>query len=290
MAKKTIVTCAVTGNITTPAQHPRLPITPEAIARACIDAERAGAAVAHIHVREPETGAPSMRPEHYREVVARIRDSGSEVIINLTTGPGGRFRPSEHDPRVAAEGSTLTTPDRRVAHVVELKPELCTLDLNTMMSGEDVVINTPRNVRVMARAIADAGVRPEIEVFDSGDVGLALDLIADGVLHPPFLFQIVTGVKYGIASTPQALVYLTSMLPAGCMWAAIGLGRMAFPMLAQAFLLGGHVRVGLEDAVFIEKGALARDNAHLVEKAVRMLADLGGEPASPAEARALLGL
>ena len=290
MARKTIVTCAVTGNITTTAQHPRLPVTPEEIARASVDAAKAGAAVAHIHVREPETGAPSMRVELYREVVERVRDAGSDVIVNLTTGPGGRFRPSEHDPRVAAEGSTLTTPERRVAHIVELKPEMCTLDLNTMVSGEDVVINTPRNVRVMARAIADAGARPEIEVFDTGDVRLALDLIAEGVLQPPFLFQIVTGVKYGIASTPQALAYVTSMLPAGSMWAAIGLGRMAFPMLAQAFLLGGHVRVGLEDAVFIRHGELARDNAHLVEKAVRMLGDLGGEPASPAEARVLLGL
>ena len=290
MAKKTIITCAVTGNITTPAQHPRLPITPEQVATACVEAARAGAAVAHVHVREPDTGKPSMRVELYREVVERIRDSGVDVIVNLTTGPGGRFRPSDDDPRVAAEGTTLTTPERRVAHIVQLRPELCSLDFDTMVFGDDVVINTPRNVRRMAQAIAGAGVKPELEVFDSGHIVMAKDLIAEGVLPGPHLFQIVMGVKYGALSTPETLVYLKSILPAACEWAAFGLGRMEFPMVAQSFLLGGHVRVGFEDNVYIRKGELARDNAHLVERAVRIIQDLGGEPASVPEARAILGL
>jgi uncharacterized protein (DUF849 family) len=288
--KKTIITCAVTGNITTPAQHPRLPITPAQIATACVDAAKAGAAVVHIHVREPDTGRPSMRMDLYREVVDRIRASGIDMIVNLTTGPGGRFRPSEHDPRVAAEGTTLTTPERRVAHVVELKPELCSLDFDTMVFGEDVVINTPHTLRQMARAIGDAGVMPELEVFDSGHIVMAKDLIAEGALPGPHLFQIVLGVKYGATATPETLFYLKSMLPAGCEWAAFGLGRMEFPMVAQSFLMGGHVRVGFEDNLYIRRGELARDNAQLVERAVNIVQHLGGEPAASAEARAILSL
>ncbi|MCC2663689.1 MAG: NADPH:quinone reductase, partial [Geminicoccaceae bacterium] len=167
MAEKTIITCAVTGNITKPEQHPDLPVTPAQIAEAAIDAAKAGAAIAHIHVRDPKTGAPSMELAHYREVVERIRAGDTDLIINLTTGPGGRFVPSEDDPKVAAPGSTLVRPERRVEHVVALRPEICSLDLNTMWFGSAVVINTPRNAAIMARAIREAGVMPELEVFDS---------------------------------------------------------------------------------------------------------------------------
>jgi uncharacterized protein (DUF849 family) len=290
MSGSTIITCAVTGNITRPDQHPRLPITPEQIATACIEAAQAGAAIAHIHVREPDSGKPSMRLELYREVVDRIHASPVDMIVNLTTGPGGRFRPSDDDPKVAAAGTTLTTPEARVEHIVALRPELCSLDFHTMVAGQDVVINTPRNIRLMAEAILAAGAKPELEVFDSGQIVLAKDLIAQGVLPPTHLFQIVTGVKYGAVSTPETLMYLKSLLPGGSKWAAFGLGRMAFPMLAQAWLLGGHVRVGFEDNLYIRKGELARDNAQLVERAVRMIRDLGGEPASASEARAILGI
>jgi uncharacterized protein (DUF849 family) len=290
MPRKTIITCAVTGNIVTPEQHPRLPVTPEQIAEAAIDAAKAGAAIAHVHVREPETGKPSMRVELYREVLERVRDSGVDVILNLTTGEGGRFTPSDEDPRVAAEGTTLTTPERRVRHVVELKPELCSLDFNTMVSGKNVVINTPRNVRLMAQAIVASGVKPELEVFDSGHIHMARDLIAEGVIPGPHFIQIVTGVKYGAAPTPETLVYLKSILPEGCEWTAFGLGRTEYPVLAQSFLLGGHARVGFEDNVYIRKGELAKDNAQLVSKAVQLLEALGGEPASAAEAREILRL
>jgi uncharacterized protein (DUF849 family) len=290
MAEQTIITCAVTGNITKPEQHPDLPITPAQIARAAIDAAKAGAAIAHIHVRDPETGAPSMAVEHYREVVERIRASDTDLIINLTTGPGGRFVPSEDDPKVAAPGSTLVRPERRVEHVVALKPEICSLDLNTMWFGSAVVINTPRNAAIMARAIRAAGVMPELEVFDSGDIQLAHQLLADGVLARPPLFQIVLGIRNGFPATPETLLYARSLLPADALWAAMGIGRMEFPIVAQACLLGGHVRVGLEDNLYLDKGVLAPSNAALVERAATIVELLGRKVATAAEARDILGL
>ncbi len=288
--KPTILTCAVTGNLTTREQHPGLPVTPEEIADACIAAGKAGAAIAHIHVRDPQTGRQSMELAYYREVLERIKAGGSEVIVNLTTGPGGRYVPSDEHPGIAAPSSTIMPPEKRVEHIAALKPEIATLDLNTMFSGTAVVINTPRNVRIMAEVIRAAGARPELEVFDSGDIHLARDLIDDGTLSSPAMFQIVTGVKYGAASTPETLVHMKSLLPTGSDWAAFGVGRHAFPMLAQSFLLGGHVRIGLEDAVYIERGRLARDNADMVEKAVRIVSNMGGVIASPREARELLAL
>jgi uncharacterized protein (DUF849 family) len=290
MAEKTIITCAVTGNITRPEQHPALPITPEQIAQAAIEAARAGAAIAHIHVRDPETGAPSMALEHYREVVERIRASGTDLIINLTTGPGGRFMPSDDDPKVAAPGSTLVRPERRVEHVVTLRPEICSLDLNTMWFGNAVVINTPRNVTIMAGAIREAGVKPELEVFDSGDLQLAHQLLETGVLPRPPLFQVVLGIRNGFPATPETLLYARSLLPADAQWAAMGTGRMEFPIVAQACLLGGHVRVGLEDNLYLSKGVLAPSNTALVERAVTIVELLGRSVASPAEARAILSL
>ncbi len=290
MANKTILTCAVTGNITTRAQHPGLPVTPKEIAQAAIEAGKAGAAVAHIHARDPKTERGSMDVELFREIVARIRDAGSDIILNLSTGEGGRFIPSLDEPSVAAPGSTLTQPEKRVAHVEVLKPEICTLDLNTMYSGTAVVINTPRNVEIMARRIQEAGVLPELEIFDGGDLQLAKHLIKQGVLKTPVLIQIVLGVRFGAAADPATLFYLSSQLPPDSIWAAFGIGPQEFPLLAQAWLLGGHVRVGLEDNVYIRKGVLTRDNAELVEKAVTIVSNLGGTMATPAEARELLGL
>jgi uncharacterized protein (DUF849 family) len=290
LARKTILTCAVTGNITTRAQHPGLPITPAEIATAALEAGKAGAAVVHIHARDPGTERGSMELGLFSEIVSRIRDAGSDVILNLSTGEGGRFVPDVTEPRLAAAGTTLTAPARRVAHVEALRPEICTLDLNTMFSGSAVVINTPQNVTIMANHIYAAGVLPELELFDSGDVQLARHLIDQGVLKTPALIQLVLGVKFGAAANPETLFYLRSQLPENCIWAAFGLGRQAFPMLAQAWLLGGHVRIGLEDTVYISKGVLARDNAALVEKAGSLVANLGGTLATPDEARMMLGL
>lgn len=290
MQKKTILTVAVTGNITRPDQHPKLPITPQDIVSEIVEAEAAGAAIAHIHVRDPETGAPSMRIELYRQVVDLLRQKGSGVIINLTTGPGGRFVPDKDDPKVAASGTTLLPPQERVEHVVQIKPDICSLDLNTMFSGDSVVINTPRNVRIMAEMIRDAGVMPEIECFDSGDIHLANDLLKEGVLDSPPLFQIVLGAKYGFSATPETLLYARSLLPENARWAAFGIGRMEFPIVAQSYLLGGHVRVGMEDNIYISRGKLTAGNAELVENAVSIIKRMGGNVATPDEARELLGL
>lgn len=287
---KTILSCAVTGNQTTRQHHPGLPVTPEEIATACLDAGRAGAAIVHIHVRDPATGAPSMALAHYREVVERIRAADPLLIINLTTGPGGRYLPSDDDPAVAGPGTTLLRPELRVEHVEGLRPDICSLDLNTMFFGTSVVINTPRNVRIMAGRMRAAGVLPELEVFDSGDIQLAHDLLADGTLAAPALFQIVLGVRYGFTATPETLAYARGLLPRDCAWAAFGIGRQEFPMLAQAFLLGGHLRVELEDNVYLERGVLAPDNAALVAKGVRIVELLGGSIATATEARAMLGL
>jgi uncharacterized protein (DUF849 family) len=290
MQDKVIITCAVTGNITTREQHPKLPVTPLEIATACLEAAEAGAAIVHIHVRDPKTAKPSMELDLYREVVDRIREKNPALVLNLTTGPGGRFDPSDEDPRVPGPGTTLMVPEKRVAHIAALKPEICTLDLNTMTFGKEVVINTPKNVARMAKVIREAGVKPELEVFDSGDLRLAHDLMRDGVLEGPGLFSIVLGIKYGFPASAEAMLYGRNMLPAGCAWTGFAIGRMEFPAVAQAYSLGGHVRVGMEDNVFIDKGVLTPNNAALVERAVRIVEMLGGKIATPAEARTLLGL
>lgn len=288
--KPTILTCAVTGSFPTREHNAALPVTPEEIADACIGAAQAGAAICHIHVREPATGRPSMELAYYREVVNRIRRSEVDLIINLTTGPGGRFIPSNDQPEQAAPGTLFKTPEIRTEHVVELKPEICTLDLNTMWFGGGAVINTPRNIKIMAERIYAAGVKPELEVFDTGDLILARELVADGTLKLPALCQIVTGVNYGMPSTPETMLLAKSLLPKDCEWAAFGATRHAFPMLAQAFILGGHCRIGMEDTVYLAKGALAPSNAALVEKAVQIITHLGGKIATVAEARQMLGL
>ncbi|CDN58250.1 PF05853 family protein (plasmid) [Neorhizobium galegae bv. officinalis bv. officinalis str. HAMBI 1141] len=289
MADPTIITCAVTGNITSPSQTPYLPITPEQIANACLEATRAGAAIVHIHVRHPD-GRPSMELSHYREVVERLRAADDDVIINLTTGPGGRFIPSEDDPKTAAPGTTLLRPELRVEHIAALRPEICSLDFNTMYSGTSVVINTPRNLAIMADIIQNAGVLPELEVFDTGDIQLANHFLQEGRLDGPALFQIVLGVRYGAIATPETLLYMKSLLPTGSHWAAFGVGRFEFPMLAQAWLAGGHVRVGLEDNIYLEKGVLAESNTVLVQKAVRIVKELGGTIATVGETREILKL
>jgi uncharacterized protein (DUF849 family) len=288
--QKVIITCAITGNLTKPEQSPYLPITPQQIADSALEAAEAGAAIAHIHVRDPETGRPSMSIDLYRDVMDRIRARNKSLVINLTTGPGGRFVPSEEDPKVAAPGTTLMLPEKRVEHVELLKPDICTLDLNTMNSGGEVVINTPRNVRKMAERIKAIGVLPEIELFDSGDCHLARDMFADGSLKGPGLFSLVLGVKYGFNASPETMMYGRDLLPPGAIWTGFGIGRAEFPMVAQAYLFGGHVRVGMEDNLFMSKGVLAKSNAELVAHAANILRSLGATIASSADAREMLGL
>jgi uncharacterized protein (DUF849 family) len=287
---KVIITCAVTGNLTTPDQTPYLPITPEQIADACLGAADAGAAIVHIHVRDPLTGRPSMLLDHYVDVVQRIRARNPELILNITTGPGGRFVPSADDPKVAAEGTTLMQPEKRVGHIAVLRPDICTLDLNTMNSGREVVINTPPNVRRMAKVIAEVGVKPEIELFDSGDIALMRDLLADGTLQGPVLCSFVMGVRYGFQPSPETVLYARDLLPNDAEFTAIGIGKAAFTTVAQSYLAGGHVRVGLEDAVYLSRGQFATSNAEMVAKARRIVEDLGGAIATTEEARRIVGL
>ncbi|MDX2276938.1 MAG: 3-keto-5-aminohexanoate cleavage protein [Hyphomonadaceae bacterium] len=287
---KIFLTCAVTGNHTTRQQHPGLPVTPSEIAEACLGAAEAGAAAVHIHVRDPETGKPSMAVHHYADVVDQIRHHNKALVLNLTTGPGGRFQPSDHDPVVPGPRTNLLVPEKRVEHIAELKPDIATLDLNTMLFGGEVVINTPANVRRMAKVMREAGVRPELELFDTGDIMLMQDLLADGTLDPQPLCSLVMGIRYGFAPTIEMMLLARSLLPPGSRWTGFGTGRHAYPLLAQAVLAGGNVRIGLEDAVFISKGQLAPSNAAMVAKARRIVEDLGSELATPDEMRAQLGL
>ena len=290
MLDRVFLTVAVTGNLTDPAKCPALPITPKQIAEACLTSAEEGAAIAHIHVRNPETGAPSMDLALYREVVERIREKNDRLILNLTTGPGGRYDPSDNNPAIAGPRTTLMVPERRVEHIAALKPEICTLDLNTMTFGREVVINTPKNVTRMAKVIRAHGVIPELEVFDSGDLRLAHDLMADGTLQGPGLFSLVLGIKYGFPASAEAMLYARNMLPPRAMWTGFAISRMQFPAVALSYVLGGHLRVGLEDNIFLDKGVLAPSNAALVRRAREIVERLGGQLASPAEARAMLGL
>ena len=290
MREKVIITCAVTGSSPVKQRPGPVPVTPEEIARAAIEAGEAGAAIAHIHVRDPITARPSMDPALYRVVVERIRASGAKILINLTTGPGARYIPSAEDPQKPAAGTTLTTPQVRIAHVLELKPEICSLDIGSFNFNERVFINTPDHLTVMAERVQAAGVLPELECFDTGFVRFGASMIADGLIKKPALFQLVLGIRWGAEASLESLVAMRSLIPPGSNWAAFGPSRLAFPMVAQAVLAGGHVRVGMEDTYFIEKGKPAPGNAALVERAVQIIRLLGADVMSPAEARAELGL
>lgn len=285
-----IVTCAVTGSATQFRTNPAVPVTPEEIATSALEAADAGAAMVHVHVRDPDTGAPVGHTHLYREVVERIADAGSDVIVNLTCGYGGRYVPSAEDPRVADPVSNLRGPEERTAHVAELRPEVCSLDVATMNFGEQVFMNTPDHLRRMAAVIRAAGTTPEIEVFEAGHVRLAAHLIETGVLARPGHFQLCLGIDWSMPATPEAMAFLRSLLPADATWSAFGISRHQFPIVAEAVRQGGHVRVGLEDNIYLERGVLAPSNAALVERAVRIVEREGARAATPAEARRLLGL
>ncbi|HEY7999828.1 MAG TPA: 3-keto-5-aminohexanoate cleavage protein [Pseudolabrys sp.] len=290
MQRKVMIACAVTGSADTPSRNPAVPVTPEQIAASAIDAAKAGAAIVHIHVRDPNTTRPSMDPALYREVVDRIRASGTDVLINLTTGPGARFIPGTDDPLKPAPGSTLSLPAERVRHVVELTPEICSLDMGSMNMGGQVFVNTPAHLEAMAVTIRDAGVTPELEVFEAGHLMLARRLIETGHVKLPGLFQICLGISWGQPATSEAVSYMRGLLPSDCVWFAFGISLHQFPIAAQTVLLGGHVRVGLEDNLYLEKGKLTPSNAALVEKAANIIEILGDHVATPADARQMLGL
>src|SRR3954465_3089302 len=290
MQRKVMISCAVTGPADTPGRNPEVPVTPEKIAQSAIDAAKAGAAIVHIHVRDPKTTRPSMDPALYTEVVDRIRGSGSDVLINLATGRGGRLVPGAEDPQRPGPGTTIKSPAERVRHVVALKPDICSLDMGSMNMGPHVFVNTPPHLEAMALAIKDAGVTPELEVFETGHLLLAKRFLQDGLVKGPGMFQICLGISWGQPATPEAMTYMRNLLPPGCTWFAFGISLWQFPMVAQAVLLGGHPRVGLEDNIYLEKGKLAPSNAALVEKAGKIIEILGDTVATPADARAILGL
>ncbi len=290
MQRKVMISCAVTGSADTPRRNPAVPVTPKQIAQSSIDAAKAGAAIVHIHVRNSETTKPSMDNALYREAVERIRDSGTDVLINLTTGPGARFVHDDADPSKPGPDSTLRSPDQRVRHVVELKPDICSLDMGSLNMGDRVFINTPAHLQAMAISIKDAGVMPELEVFETGHLLLAKRFIENGYVKPPGMFQICLGISWGQPATTEAMTYMRNLLPADSPWFAFGISLYQFPMVAQTVLLGGHPRVGLEDNIYLEKGKLAPSNAALVEKAANIIEILGDHVATPTDARHILGL
>ena len=279
------ITCAVTGSGDTVRKSPKVPVTPEQIAAAALEAHAAGAAIVHVHVRDPATGAPSRDPSLFREVFERIRARNDEVIINLTGGMGGDLLLGPDDaPLQFAAGTDFVGPQQRMAHISALRPEIGSLDCGSLNFDEALYGTTPRYLRSMAQEFRRRGVRPEIEVFELGHIELARQLIAEGLFESPALFQLCLGIRYGAPATAEAMQAMRDALPPGVLWSAFGVGRMQMPMVAQAVLLGGNVRVGLEDNLYLEKGVLA-SNAQLVDRAVAIVQMLGAHVQSSAEAR-----
>jgi uncharacterized protein (DUF849 family) len=288
------ITCAVTGAGATVERSDRVPVTPEQIADAAIGAARAGAAIAHIHVRDPQTGTGARRPELYREVVDRVRSADVDVVLNLTAGMGGDLvlGGAETPLPLDQSGTDMAGAAERLAHVEELRPEICTLDCGSMnfaAGGDYVMVNTPEMLRAMARRVQALGVRPELEVFDTGHLVLVKELIRDGLVDEPVLIQLCTGIPYGAPDDPGTLMTMVNQLPPGAVFSAFSISRMQLPFVAMAALAGGNVRVGLEDNVFLSKGVLAT-NAQLVERAVTILEAMNVRILGPDDVRAKLRL
>lgn len=285
MGRDVILTAAITGGGPNHKSSPHVPITPEQIAESALGAAAAGAAIVHLHVRDPETGNPSMDGALYAETVERIREKNSDVLVNLTTGPGARYVPSISAPVTADEGSNMRPPEERTAHATALKPDICSLDVLTMNYGEGTLVNTAPHVRAMAAAIEDCGAISEIEVFDLGHIRLAQSLIKEGAIGKRHFFQLCLGISWGADADRETMEFMASRLPEGALWSGFGIAAREFPMLDAALDLGGHVRVGLEDNLYLSRGVLAESNAVLVDEAVRRIEAAGHNPASPDRAR-----
>ena len=287
-----IVTCAVTGAGDTVGKHPSIPVTPKQIAAAAVEAAKAGATVVHCHVRDPETGKGSRNPALYRELVDRIRSSGVDMILNLTAGMGGDLEIGAGDkPMQFGPGTDLVGGLERLIHVEELLPEICTLDCGTLNFGDGdfIYVSTPAQLRAGAKRIQELGVKPELEVFDTGHLWFAKQLLKEGLLDDAPLFQLCLGIPWGAPADTTTMKAMVDNLPEGAMWAGFGIGRMQMPMVAQAILLGGNVRVGLEDNLYLDKGVFASNGA-LVERANNLIQNLGARTLTPEEGRKKLGL
>jgi uncharacterized protein (DUF849 family) len=292
MNRNVIISCAVTGSGNSVGKHPAIPVTPKEIAAAAIDAAKAGAAIAHIHVREPDSGKPSRRVDLYREVVERIRDSETDVVINLTTGMGGDlFLGPDESPLDLAEHTDLVGQAERMLHVEELLPEICSLDCGSFNydEGNYVYVSTPGMLRLGAQRLQAIGVKPELEVFDLGHVSFARQLLDEGLLDAPPLFQVCLGIRWGAAANTRNFTAMVEQLPTGANWAGFGVGALEMPMAAQAVLLGGNVRVGLEDNLYLDRGVFA-SNAQLVDRARTIVELMGAKIQTPEQARQTLGL
>ncbi|GAA1225871.1 3-keto-5-aminohexanoate cleavage protein [Prauserella halophila] len=291
MRDKIIVTAALTGAGDTVGKSEHVPVSPEQIAADAVAAADAGAAVVHIHVRDIETGQGSRDVPLYREAVRRIRESGVDVVVNLTAGMGGDLFLDEEDPLKPVDGTDLVNATDRLPHVEELLPDICTQDCGSLNFGEgsQLYVSTPDMLRTGLKRIQELGVKPELEIFDTGQLWLATTLIEEGLIDAPPLFQLCMGIPYGAPANPELLQTMVNMLPEGSQWASFAIGRNQLPWVAQSALLGGHVRVGLEDNLYLSKGVKAT-NARLVERAVNIVESLGGTTATPDEARAQLNL
>lgn len=291
MTRPVIITCAVTGDSDTPGKSPHVPVTPAQIARSASAAAAAGAAIVHIHVRDPVTTKGSRDPALYAEAVRILRDQGCPALINLTAGMGGKLLLGPDDPLQVAPGTDVVNAATRIVHVADIRPDLCSLDCGSFNSGllDEIYVSTWPMIRIMAARVRDLGVKPELEVFDLGHLQAALALVDEGLIAPPPFFQFALGLKWGAPSDPRTLLHFRDMLPRGAPWVAFGAGREQMPMVALSVLLGGHVRVGLEDNLYRRRGVLAT-NADLVTDAVRLIDQLGHRPATPDEARHILGL
>ena len=291
MNYEVVLTCAVTGAGDTTGRSPHVPVTPEQIANAAIEAARAGASAAHIHVRDPETGKGSRDVALFRETVDRVRSSDTDVVINLTAGMGGDWVSSDDNPAMPGPGTDMIGPEERLAHVIELKPEICSLDCGTMNfgNGNEIYISTPPYLRKMAEIVQKLGVKPELEVFELGHIRFAKQMITEGLINEPPMFQICLGIPWGADQSVDTMKVMKDELPANASWASFGISRMQMPMAAAAVAMGGNVRVGLEDNIYLDRGVLAT-NAQLVERAVEIIHRMGGRVLTPAEAREKLGL
>ena len=289
MNYEVIITCAVTGSGDTAEKHPDLPKSPEQIAAAAIEAAEAGAAVAHIHVRDPKTGEAGRKLEWYQEVVERVRASSTDVVLNLTAGMGGDFMPDKEDPGKGGPGTDMANPEERLAHVKNMLPEICTLDCGTQNYSSTAYVSTPDMLREMAKIIQELGVKPEIEVFELGQIWFAKQLIKEGLIDEPPLFQLCMGIPWTAEANAENMLALRNMFPENSVWAGFGISRMQMPMAVSYTHLGGNVRVGLEDNLYLKKGVLA-SNGELVERAVEIIERLGGSIVSPQQTREKLGL